>query len=43
MIEQEETPLESPDKLAGERLQKALAQAGIGSRREMKNGYPADA
>ena len=36
MTEQEEQQQEPQDKLAGERLQKALAQAGIGSRREME-------
>jgi 23S rRNA pseudouridine2605 synthase len=35
MIEQEEQQ-EPQDKLAGERLQKVLAQAGVGSRREME-------
>jgi len=34
MIEQEQ--LEAQDKQAGERLQKVLAQAGVGSRREME-------
>jgi 23S rRNA pseudouridine2605 synthase len=36
MIEKEEQQQDPQDKLAGERLQKVLAQAGVGSRREME-------